>query len=89
MYGRGQTSHNESCKCEYFHKDFMIAIIRDQRCQLPKCVGKTLVCLQNQLQVMYVYCDKDKPATIRLHVWNLNYLTTTLVMEIVDGFRDL
>lgn len=67
----------------------MIAVIGDQRCQLRKCVGKTLVCLQNQLQVMYVCCDKDKPATTRLHVWNLNYLTTTLVMELAVGFRDL
>jgi hypothetical protein len=45
------------------------------------------MCLQNQLQVMY--CDKGKFATTRLHVWNLNYLTTSLVMEFADGFRDL
>jgi hypothetical protein len=65
----------------------MIAIIRDQRRLPRKCVGKTLVCLQNQLQVRY--CDKDKLATTRLHVWNLNYLTMTLVMDLADGFRDL
>lgn len=65
----------------------MIAIIRDQSRQPRKRVGKTLVCLQNQLQVMY--CDKGKLANTRLHVWNLNYLTTTLLMELAGGFRDL
>lgn len=65
----------------------MIAIIRDQRRQPRKRVGKTLVCLQNQLQVMC--SDKGKLATTLLHVWNLNYLTTTPVMELADGFRDL
>jgi hypothetical protein len=65
----------------------MIAVIRDQRRQPRKSFGKTLVCLQNQLQVMHY--DKGKLETTRLHVWNLNYLTTTLVMELAGGFRDL